>query len=536
MAARSRWSRRWAGWLTAALVVAPSLSGPGTALAQDPAGAQKLLAQARTRLADGRKAGGEALAQARKAASDDLTQALALDPKLLAAAWELADLDELTSKGRESALRGHLALVRDGDPDGWLGALATARLRALDLDLRGAFEACGKALEKTRTDALPLLVRARTELLMGDATRALVDVEVAYERGARGSPEALVLHARARRAANDDQVAARKDLDQALAADPSCAAALGLRALSLCESLDKGWEADADRALALDDHEPAALLAKALGLGFEEPTPTGRTVKDAAKRRQARDHLDRAVDRDDTLVPALLARAALAVRELAWDEALRDASRVLAIAPMSARALALRGVVFLRQGELERAKVQLDKALELDANLELALLARGEWSIATKPPQWEDAVKDLDRYLHLQPDSPEAYFLRGRAKVYARRRNHFAEAVADLTKAIETADKDVSWGPTAYLLRGICHQALKNYREAIADYDEAEALAGPHAASDSSDLKVLRKQREAAKEALAELERKAAEGKKAPEEKKPPEEKRPPEEKKSEPD
>ncbi len=215
---------------------------------------------------------------------DDLNEALRLDAKLLDAYWDLANLAEMAPAGREHLRRGYLESIRQLDPEGWLGALAQGRVRAIERDYRGALDQFGKAIERSGTEMLPYLVRARYRLLTGDRSGALKDAEQAIEHSTQPSAEALVLHAAARREASKEAVGAKTDLDQAIEADPYWPGAYGLRALMKCEAGGPGWEADAEKALTIDDHEIYASLRQ--GRGDRSRETLGHSVP-GARRHQA---------------------------------------------------------------------------------------------------------------------------------------------------------------------------------------------------------------------------------------------------------
>jgi tetratricopeptide (TPR) repeat protein len=511
------------------------LKAADASIACDRNYAPAFLVKARARLALGRRGGSKAYAEARAAAAQDLNEVLRCDPKAFEASWELANLADFTPQGRESTRRNILEGIRQSDVDGCFGALATARLRGLLGDYRAAIEEAGTAINRRGDFPLPYLIRGRLKLVTGDRTGALRDGDAALEHGGQRDPEVLVFHSAARRAASNDELGARADLDKAVEIDSTWAPAWGLRALLRCEAGDAGWREDAEKALAIDDHEPRALLAEAEAIGLEKPTPSARPVKDGAKRAKARDYLDAAIERDDTFVLALQVHARIAIFDQNYDDATRDCDRILRVEPQNARALGNRGVIYMKQKETEKAQHELDHAIELEPNLEVALVARAQLYLEGEPKRPEDAIRDLTRALRLQQDNPEAYFLRGWARYTGShgKSDPLGEAMNDLTTALSTTEKGSSWIPTAYLIRGLCHNGRGEWSEAIADFNEAERLAPAN--SGSHDIELLRKTRASAQENLAKAAQKTDDAKKPDDEKKPdekkPDEKKPDEKK-----
>lgn len=76
-----------------------------------------------------------------------------------------------------------------------------------------------------------------------------------------------------------------------------------------------------------------------------------------------------------------------------------------------------RGVLYLRQGDWNQAGRDFDAAVSIDPTLGEALINRGAAKIAQR--QWADGVADIDRGLALNPEQPEkAYFNRALAKEF----------------------------------------------------------------------------------------------------------------------
>jgi tetratricopeptide (TPR) repeat protein len=92
-----------------------------------------------------------------------------------------------------------------------------------------------------------------------------------------------------------------------------------------------------------------------------------------------------------------------------------------------------RGAIYMQHKQFAQAKLDFDKAIELDANLGNAYVNRGGCMIALK--RYADAIADIDKGLSLGPDAPEkAYYNRGIAN---EQLGDLKAAYADYSKALE---------------------------------------------------------------------------------------------------
>ena len=90
-------------------------------------------------------------------------------------------------------------------------------------------------------------------------------------------------------------------------------------------------------------------------------------------------------------------------------------------------------------------------------------------------PEYEKAIAHFTRALAYKPDNARIYLDRG--ILYWREINHPRRAILDLSEALEL-DETLS---EAYLNRGIAHQQLREYNEAITDYKQyLEKGDNPH--------------------------------------------------------
>ena len=127
------------------------------------------------------------------------------------------------------------------------------------------------------------------------------------------------------------------------------------------------------------------------------------------------------------------------------------------------------GAVLLKNMDYWKAITALDKAIELQAPKERALLYRADarFSLGDRTR----AYKDIQAALKIAPDSPELYTMLGgfrlRSKDYPRALQHLKKALG-LSKA----------NPQTYLYRGLAYAALGEYRSAVREFRQRTARNG----------------------------------------------------------
>jgi protein O-mannosyl-transferase len=148
-----------------------------------------------------------------------------------------------------------------------------------------------------------------------------------------------------------------------------------------------------------------------------------------------------------------------------WDDAARKNTDPTA--PLVERALYSRGLVHLDRGELEAARADFERAVELNPTSPDAHLTRGTYRLHSG--KLADALADFDRALAIDPAYASAYNQRC---VTRARMARFAAAIDDCRKAVELnpAD-DVAWNNT-----GALYRELGRRDEAAASYEKALAL------------------------------------------------------------
>ncbi len=132
----------------------------------------------------------------------------------------------------------------------------------------------------------------------------------------------------------------------------------------------------------------------------------------------------------------------------------------------------IRGTAKYALHQYEEAIKDYDEAIELDPQNVDTYINRGVAKDALK--KYEEALADYDKAIELDPKYAEVYNNRGLAK-YAL--YQYKEAIKDYDKAIELSPEYAE----AYSNSGLAKYALHQYKEAIKDYDKAIELSPEYA-------------------------------------------------------
>jgi tetratricopeptide (TPR) repeat protein len=252
---------------------------------------------------------------------------------------------------------------------------------------------------------------------------------------------------------------------------------------------------DGEQLLIQNPNDPALLLR--LGTAYYR---LGRI-------EEAKSFYSRAIELDPRLAEAYYSRSVIFTDEGDFDRAVRDATDALSIDPTNARALNNRGLAYIKMGYFDRALEDLNKALELDDRLSIAYFNRGvvgnalgefekanndfriayllgyrsadlwvSWGNAMLGmEQFEEAVDRLSQAVLYDSDLAAAYAKRGYAYLRLGPTYDF-QARTDLEIAIKI-NADIL---TAYTNLGLLEARVKNYNEAIKNYQKALALNENH--------------------------------------------------------
>jgi tetratricopeptide (TPR) repeat protein len=271
---------------------------------------------------------------------------------------------------------------------------------------------------------------------------------------ARTRAQDLAESARAARETGD-LVSAQAAIDDAVAADPSYAAAYGERArLHLAREERQLARSDLATAVRLDPHDISAYRSLA-GLDLE-----------AGDADTAQAEVAQAIRDNQGDPSALFLRATLASAGGRHADALRDADAALALAPMRPQSYLSRSALYAAAGDYEKAYADVDHALRLRPKLPGALNDRC-WFGALLG-KLDDALDDCDDAIRLRPGS--ASFLDSRAFVQLRR-GRFDKALADYDAALDIAPKAAS----SLYGRGLVKQRQGD-KSATADMEAAKTI------------------------------------------------------------
>ena len=122
---------------------------------------------------------------------------------------------------------------------------------------------------------------------------------------------------------------------------------------------------------------------------------------------------------------------------------------------------------FTIAGDYENAIKQLDKAIAINPKFTSAFVMRGD--VKSQMKDYKGAILDYNRAIEVDVNDPEAYKSRGNAKVKIQ---DLTGAINDFTLAIEKNSNDAE----AYNYRGMAMAAGNNYEGAIKDYNNALEL------------------------------------------------------------
>ena len=154
----------------------------------------------------------------------------------------------------------------------------------------------------------------------------------------------------------------------------------------------------------------------------------------------------------------------LATRKRAFEEAIGDFSKVLALEPDNVEALIRRGDAYSQLGSSGQALADLERAVELAPNNSAPYLFRG--LAEARRGDFARALEDYDSALIRDPFDAEAMVNRAAIHSLEGRQDL---AIDDLDRAL-AIDGD---NAIAYYNRGYSKFALRQYDEAIADYNHA---------------------------------------------------------------
>ncbi len=238
-------------------------------------------------------------------------------------------------------------------------------------------------------------------------------------------------------------------------------------------------------------------------------------------RSQAEKILAGVIARKPDHAPAHLYCGVAAMNRRAWDDALADLNRAIALDPGLVEAYKQRARVFMTLGEPVRAADDLTRAIDLDPADGEIYSMRGltfisrmlyDASIAdftraleclpgnprvlynravahAKKDEWEAALHDLDMIIAAKPDAARALSLRG---IVHYNMGNLAGAESNLNKSTELGSQD----PVVWNNRGFFRYKTGKYKAAMEDFNRALQLDGTYESALHNLGLVLRKHTE----------------------------------------
>jgi tetratricopeptide (TPR) repeat protein len=157
----------------------------------------------------------------------------------------------------------------------------------------------------------------------------------------------------------------------------------------------------------------------------------------------------------------LVEKGELAAERSDMMAAMESFTSALSLYPEFAYAYGARGAVYLMLNENDKARADMQKAIDLDPKGAFYYAGRAatyRGCTESTPLPCKQALKDVNAAIRLQPDSAEFYLIR--AGIYFEANNN-EKAIEDLTKAADT-DRNAFWPSNAALAYAMKDQLMKD--------------------------------------------------------------------------
>jgi tetratricopeptide (TPR) repeat protein len=353
-----------------------------------------------------------------------------------------------------------VALAPDAPAVAALVLSGRAELKVQMKDLAGARADADQAVAVSPKDARALAVRGRVRFLQGDYEAGLADISAAIAM-IPDNPGLLGLRASLRLSQTQDGQFPKADLEAVLA---------DLQAVVALQPSDSNSRASLAFVLGLMDRLPEALVqadlaVAAAGAGADVHAIRANLLARLDRMAEARAEYDKAL--------AILPSGGLwSSRAETWGpgeniQRLADLDRALALSPDLHYARLARISVLVTLKRLDEAQTEVGKVLAEDDTDQNAYYWRAR--IHEARGQYADAVADLTQAMEGAEQTAALYNMR--CWVRAEWGQQLNEALADCDTALK-----LSPGSFNYLdSRGLAHLRLGQYDLAIADYDAALA-------------------------------------------------------------
>ena len=251
------------------------------------------------------------------------------------------------------------------------------------------------------------------------------------------------------------------------------------RAIALSGNYGAAYNNRGNARAALGQYKPAFHdFRKAVELMPESAVPfngRGKAHAELKRYHAAVRDLSRAISLDAKYMAAHQNRAEANLAIGKYREAAEDATQVLESQgeqPVP-EMLLLRGRAYAGEKKFNPALEDLDRAIELKADLVDAYIERGMVFMQTR--RFDDAIGDFTRAIQLDPQNAKAYVLRAEARLQGETpdetQSNVYAALNDVNQALGVTPNE----PLALRVRGNVYEAFTRTSEAIADYRQALA-------------------------------------------------------------
>lgn len=310
-----------------------------------------------------------------------------------------------------------------------------------------------------------------------DQVGGQADLEIVLRRGTpRQQAEALTYQGDALFMLLRDSEAALLSYDRAIALAPEYPLAYISRAnvrRDLHPPDIAGSLADARQAVALNPESALAHNALAIALARTDDTAAALAS------------WDRALELDPEYPGARASRALEYLRQNRIDDADRDITEALRLAPRLPDVQLARARLRMARGDFPGALADIDRALELLPGFSGLWIERATAKGLLPTPDWKGAQTDADQAIMLGANSPEAYVIRGFARL----------ALNDLKGAVGDADRALARNPRLARGHELSFQIKAqsgDFQGALADCETALSLVAADDTREKARLIVAR--------------------------------------------
>jgi thioredoxin-like negative regulator of GroEL len=159
-----------------------------------------------------------------------------------------------------------------------------------------------------------------------------------------------------------------------------------------------------------------------------------------------------------------LHKAEQALQNHQLEEARKQIDKALQVAPKYSAALTMRGILDLSENRLQQAQTACEQAIRSDSNYAMAYVVLG--ATYNVLDRFEDALRTLNQGLALSPNSWQGHFEMAKALLG---KAQYAESLRQINRAAQLVP--ASYAPV-HLVRAHALLGLKNYPQAIAELEQ----------------------------------------------------------------